>query len=141
MENNKITINKDNFKKWAYHEILHQQRILFDLCLDDYLLMPAKIHAKHKGKPVVIISLNDWKEFEESLSITFGDLSLARDLIKQMQPVFDEYYEEYEQKHKFNFDEYQKAQLLSYDSDEFEKVRDIFEKEYYKKLDDESLER
>lgn len=141
MENNKITINKDDFKKWAYHEILLQQRILFDLCLDDYLLMPAKTHTKYKGKSVVIISLNDWNEFEESLSNTLGDLSLARDLIKQMQPVFDEYYMEYEQKHRFNFDDYQKSQLLSYDSDEFEKVRDIFEKEYYQKLDNESLER
>lgn len=141
MKNDKITINKDDFKKWAYRELLQQQRLLFDVCRDDFFLMPDETHTKYKGKSVVIISLDDWKEFTESLGITFGDLSLARDLIKQMKPVFDEYYEEYEQKHKFNFDEYQKAQLLSYDSDEFEKVRDIFEKEYEKKLDEIALER
>ena len=54
--------------------------------------------------------------------------------------VFDEYREEYEKAHDFTFDDYIKMCEVSYDADEFERVKERFEEEYFKDLseDDET---
>ena len=59
----------------------------------------------------------------------------AREIINLMQPVYDEFYGEYQSKHKINFDDYMTVQLAAYDTDEFERIRDKFEDEYFKDID------
>ena len=120
----------------AYREVQRMRRILFDLCLEDYIREPEIVKTKWKGKEVILMSLDEWKTYQTQVSEALGDLFEAREIIQTMRPVFDEYASEYEAKHNISFDEYMNLAAVSYDADEFERVREQFENEYYKEIDE-----
>ncbi len=136
MNDNIIMINKDDFEQFTFDEVQKMRHILFDLCCEDYILMPRTEALREKGKDYIKMPLNDWKKYTDDVSIALGDLMTARDIIKVMKPIFDEYREEYEKAHDFAFDDYIKMCEVSYDADEFERVRDRFEEEYFKDISD-----
>lgn len=135
-DNEIITINREDFEQFAFEEVQKMRHILFDLCCEDYILMPSTEALREKGKDYIKMPLNDWKTYTDDVSVALGDLMTARDLIKAMKPVFDEYREEYEKAHDFTFDDYIKMCTASYDADEFERVRERFEEEYFKDISD-----
>lgn len=61
--------------------------------------------------------------------------------VEYMEPVYVEFHSEYEKAHNLSFDEYMKMVITSYDADEFERVRERFESDFYKEIDGEDLER
>ena len=131
-----LMIDRDRFEEFTYNEVQKMRHILFDLCCEDYILMPRTERIRQNGKEYIKISKEDWDTYIDDVSIALGDLMTARDLIKTMKPVFDEYREEYEKAHDFTFDDYIKMCEVSYDADEFERVRDRFEEEYFKDISD-----
>lgn len=135
-EDNILMIDRDRFEEFTYNEVQKMRHILFDLCCEDYILMPRTERIKQNGKDYIKMSKEDWETYTDDVSIALGDLMTARDLIKTMKPVFDEYREEYEKAHDFTFDDYIKMCEVSYDADEFERVRDRFEEEYFKDISD-----
>lgn len=142
MDNDKMIINKADFEEVVRQEVLRLRRIYFDMECEDYAPRCRVERIRHKGKQAVLIDADEWNRFDEWVGECLGDLMTAREIIGVMKPVFDEYYTEYQNKHKFNFDDYMTVQLASYDTDEFERVRDRFEDEYYKDIDgDEEPER
>ena len=120
----------------AYREVQRMRRILFDLCLEDYIREPEIVKTKWKGKEVILMSLDEWKTYQTQVSEVLGDLFEAREIIQTMKPVFGEYAAEYEAKHNISFDDYMNLAAVSYDADEFERVREQFENEYYKEIDE-----
>lgn len=135
-EDNILMIDRDSFEEFTYNEVQKMRHILFDLCCEDYILMPRTERIRHNGKDYIKMSKEDWETYIDDVSIALGDLMTARDLIKTMKPVFDEYREEYEKAHDFTFNDYIKMCEVSYDADEFERVRDRFEEEYFKDISD-----
>lgn len=131
-----LMIDRDRFEEFTYNEVQKMRHILFDLYCEDYILMPRTERIRQNGKEYIKMSKEDWDTYIDDVSIALGDLMTARDLIKTMKPVFDEYREEYEKAHDFTFDDYIKMCEVSYDADEFERVRDRFEEEYFKDISD-----
>ena len=82
------------------------------------------------------MSPDECETYQIQVSEALGDLFEAREIIQTMRPVFDEYVAEYEAKHNISFDEYMNLAAVSYDADEFERVREQFENEYYKEIDE-----
>ncbi|MCD8224464.1 MAG: hypothetical protein LUC99_06410 [Clostridiales bacterium] len=136
-----ITIDREALEKLVYDEVQKERHILFDVRAEDYFLIPCTIEKRYKGKKVIVITKEAWERHMEQLSVTLGDLTTARDLIERMKAVYEEYHEEYESKHGFDFDEYIKMSTASYDAEEFERVRERFEEEYDKHLFDDDWER
>ncbi len=142
MDNDKMIINKADFEEVVRQEVLKLRRIYFDMECEDYVPRCHVERIKRKGKQAVLIDADEWSRFDEWVGQCLGDLMTAREIIGKMKPVFDEYYTEYQNKHKLNFDDNVTVQLVSYDTDEFERVRDKFEDEYFKDIDgDEEPER
>lgn len=138
----KMIIDKSAFEDVVRQEVLRMRRMYFDICCEDYAPRCRVERSRRNGKQVVIIDADEWNQFDTWVSECLGDLMTAREIIDLMQPVYDEFYREYQSKHKINFDDYTVVQLTLYDADEFEKVRDRFEDEYFKDLkDDEEPER
>ena len=136
-----ITIEDTEVQEFIYQKVLAMRRMLFDLCTEDYPYMPKVISKWRRGKKVVIIPVDEWNRYNEDIAISMGDLMTAREMIKKMEPVYREFHEEYEQKHNLTFDEYMQQVIVDYDADEFEQVRERFEAEYYKQLEEEETER
>lgn len=136
-----ITIEDTELQELIYQKVLAMRRMLFDLCTEDYPYMPKVISKWRRGKKVVIIPVDEWNRYNEDIAISMGDLMTAREMIKKMEPVYREFHEEYEQKHNLTFDEYMQQVIVDYDANEFEQVRERFEAEYYKQLEEEETER
>ena len=136
MDTNTITIEKDKLEQYLYETVKEERRLFYELCYDDYLYLPAYERTQHKGMRAIIIQEKDWENYLEAVSECLGDLLTARELVKSMQSVYDEFYREYEKRHNFSFDKYMKMQVASYDTEDFEKVRERFENEFYKNEED-----
>lgn len=109
---------------------------MFDLCTEDYLCMPDAKSALRRGKKVVIIPLEEWERYNNEIGICLGNLMIARENIEKMQPVYDEYHEEFDKKHNISIENYINHVVASYNSDEFEAIRDKFEEHYYRQFED-----
>ena len=137
MDNNAtMTINKEEFEKMVYEEVKRERRMFYELCMDDYLYLPNVQKEKHKGQSVIMISESEWNYFMEMLSQCLGDLLTARELVKTMQSVYNEFHEEYERLHNIKVEDYIKIQVALCDTEDFEKVRDRFEEEFYNDSDE-----
>lgn len=132
-----ITIEDKELQELVYQKVLAMRRMLFDLCTEDYPYMPKVVSKWRRGKKVVLISEDEWNRYNEDIAISMGDLMTAREMIAKMEPVYREFHEEYEKKHQVSFDEYMQQMIADYDTEEFEQVRERFEEEYYKQLEDE----
>ena len=86
-DDNILMIDKNEFKEFTYNEVQKMRHILFDLCCEDYILMPSTEALREKGKDYIKMPLNDWKTYTDDVSVALGDLMTARDLIKAMKPV------------------------------------------------------
>ena len=140
MENEKILIDRSELDNILYDEALKCRHMFFDLCMEDYIPPLTVERTKRKRKSAVIIDADEWELYDNWVEGCLEDLMTAREIIKCMKPVFDEYYKDYEEKHSINFDNYIKSQVASYDADAFERVRDKFEDEYFKDIDEDELE-
>lgn len=142
MDDDKMIIDKSAFEETVRQEVLRLRRMYFDICCEEYAPRCRVERTRRKGKQVAIIDADEWNQFDEWVSECLGDLTTAREIIDLMQPVYDEFYGEYQRKHNISFDDYLTVQLASYDADDFERVRDKFEDEYFKDLiEDEEPER
>lgn len=140
-ENTIIATKDKELQELIYQKVLSMRRMLFDLCTEDYPYMPKISFARKRGKKVVVMSETDWNRYSDEFSVCLGDLLTAREMVKKMEPVYREFHEAYEQKHNITFDEYMKQVIIDYDTEEFEQVRERFEEEYYKQLENEETER
>lgn len=139
MKNEKILIDKSELDSILYDEVLKWRHMVFDLCLEDYAppLSVMQVEQRGTNQSVVVMDTEEWENYQNWISECLGDLFTARKLIERMKPVFNEYHKDFEEKHSFNFNSYIKSQVASYDADDFERVRDRFEDEYFKDLNDE----
>lgn len=135
-----ITLTQSEFDELIYEAVQKERHILFDMVLEDFALLPIYKERLYKGKKRITMTKEAWNRHLELLGQTLGDLTIAREKIKIMEPVYNEYYEAYKEKHSFELTEYMQHINFAYDSEEFERVRDKIEDMYYKRLDDE-LER
>ena len=133
MEN--ITVSHEELEQIVFEEVMKTQHILFDMCLEDYVLLPEIKENKRKGQ--IMISKQEWEKFLERIDMGFNELERARQLIGNMEPVYLKYRDEYARSHEFNLDHYAKMVTVDYSAEEFERVRDQFEDEFYKKLNNE----
>ena len=117
--------------------IKKEKRVLFDLHLEKFSLLPTRkrVHLWRKG--YVIIPEAEWDRFEDEDGQLLGDLETARRIIETEEPVFLEYCEEYCKKHAFSLEQYLNAVIAQYTSEEFERVRERYEEEYNRRLDEE----
>lgn len=141
MKEKQLIVTKSELESIVYEEVQKERHMLFDLCLEDYALLPLHTYGKRRGKQVVTVPLDGWENLLEQYSQVLGDLMIAREIIKKIKPVYDEYQKTYEKEHGFELYEYIKMVNTLYDSDEFERVRDQFEEEYNRQLDENALER
>lgn len=141
MENEQIIIDKDDLDRVMREGAYSWRRMIFDLGMEDYVPPLEVKRTKWRRKNVAIIDIREWDAYEEWICGCLEDLSQARDMIKAMQSVYDEYHGEYEEKHNIKLDDLICMQITSCDADEFERVRDRFEKEYFRDEDDEEPER
>lgn len=141
MEKDSITVTQKELEKVVYEEIQKERRILFDMRLEDYFLLPVLTEKKRRGKSYISMPRSAWEEFLEQVCRTLDDLETAREIIGWMEPVYREYHMDYEDSHSFNFDNYVRTATASYDADEFERVRGMFEEAFEKNYDNAGLER
>ena len=142
MTENTVLIDKDKLESLAYEEVQKMRHIFFDLRFEDYLLMPKHIKkGPDKGTEIVKIPLEEWNQYNDKIAECLGDLYTIRKIVEYMEPVYVEFHSEYEKAHNLSFDEYMKMVITSYDADEFERVRERFESDFYKEIDGEDLER
>lgn len=137
MKEQSITVTQDELERIVYEEILKERHILYDMHLEDYFLFPEVTEYAKKGKTYISMSKEAWEKHRKDVSHFLDDITLMRELVKMMEPVYREYYADYEAAHDFNFDDYMRMIVTSYDADEFERVRDMFEEDYFKQLDEE----
>lgn len=129
MTEDNMIIDRDKFETVVFDEVQKMRHMLFNLRCDDYIRMPDRKRVKRQGKDFIEIPREEWERYENEVSEALGDLFTARDLIQAMKPIFREYHEEYEEKHKISLDDYIKFVVSEYDTDEFERVRERFEAE------------
>lgn len=142
MTENTVLIDKDKLESLAYEEVQKMRHIFLDLRLEDYLLMPKHIKkGTDKGTAIVKVPLEEWNLYNDKVAECLGDLYMIRKIVEYMEPVYAEFHAAYEKAHNLSFDEYMKMVITSYDADEFERVRERFENDFYKDIDDEDLER
>lgn len=130
-----ITLTQDEFEQLIYEAVQKERHILFDMVLEDYALLPLYKEYKYKRKKRITMTKEAWERHLDLLGQTLGDLTLARETIEAMKPVYTEYYEAYKEKHSFDLTEYMQHINFTYDSDEFERVRDKIEDTYYNRID------
>lgn len=142
MEENTVLIDKDKLESLAYEEVQKMRHIFLDLCLEDYLLMPKHIKkGTDKGTAIVKIPLEEWNQYNDKIAECLGDLYTIRKILEYMEPVYIEFHVAYEKAHNLSFDEYMKMVITSYDAEEFERVRERFENDFFKDIDGEDIER
>lgn len=132
-----ITLTQSEFDELIYEAVQKERHILFDMVLEDYALLPVYKERLYKGKKRITMTKNAWEKHLGLLGQTLGDLTLARETIEAMKPVYKEYYNAYKEKHRFDLGGYIQYINFAYDSDEFNRVRDKIEDTYYNQLDDE----
>lgn len=130
-----ITLTQEEFDQFVYEAVQKERHILFDMVLEDYALLPFYKEYKYKRRKRITMTKEAWERHLDLLGQTLGDLTLARETIKTMEPVYNEYYEAYKEKHSFDLAEYMQHINFAYDSEEFERVRDKIEEAYYSQLD------
>jgi len=136
-EKHTIILTQKEFEQFVYDEIQKQRHILFDIRLEDYFLLPQITERRCKGGVCVSMSKEDWNKHLERLTTTIDDLMVARETIQIMEPVYKAYHKQYESEHAFDLDEHINLVNATYNAEEFERVRDMFEEEFYKQFDDE----
>lgn len=142
MTENTVLIDKDKLESLAYEEVQKMRHIFLDLRLEDYLLMPKHIKkGTDKGTKIVKVPLEEWNQYNDKVAECLGDLYTIRKIVEYMEPVYVEFHAAYEKAHNLSFDEYMKTVITSYDADEFERVRERFENDFYEDIDGEDLER
>ena len=136
-----IVIKDQELQELIYQKVSAMRRMLFDLRTEDYPYMPKTISKRRRGKKIVIMLEDEWNLYNEYVAVSMGDLETARELIKKMEPVYREFHEEYERRHNLSFDEYMQQIIVDYNAEEFERVKERFEEEYYNQLQGEDIER
>ena len=136
-----IVIEDQELQELIYQKVSAMRRMLFDLRTEDYPYMPKTISKRRRGKKIVIMLEDEWNLYNEYVAVSMGDLETARELIKKMEPVYREFHEEYERRHNLSFDEYMQQIIVDYNAEEFERVKERFEEEYYNQLQGEDIER
>lgn len=136
-----IVIEDQELQELIYQKVSAMRRMFFDLRTEDYPYMPKTISKRRRGKKIVIMLEDEWNLYNEYVAVSMGDLETARELIKKMEPVYREFHEEYERRHNLYFDEYMQQIIVDYNAEEFERVKERFEEEYYNQLKDEDIER
>lgn len=126
MENEQIIIDKKDLDHILREGAYTWRRMLFDLEMENYAPLINVKRTKWKRKNVAIIDITEWDAYEQWVNDCLADLSEARDLIKTMQAVYDEYHDDYEKKHNVQLDDLIRMQLVSCDAEEFERVRDKY---------------
>ena len=143
MKEKLITVTRDELEQIILEETLKERHILFDIGIEDYYEVPPVRESK-LYRNSVIISKTKWKKFLRWIEDMIIDFEQARNIIKVMEPVFREYHVQYEQEHlkaeaeqatSMDFDQYIKMAAASYDSDEFERTRELFEDTFSDSLD------
>lgn len=140
-EKNTFLVDKDKFEALVYEEVQKMRHMFLDLCVEDYLLMPKHIKKGNSGRNAIVkIPLEEWNQYNDMVSQCLGDLYTIRKILEYMEPVYAEFHTAYEEAHNISFDEHMKMVITSYDADEFERVRERFENDFYKDIDTEELE-
>lgn len=132
MEQEQLIITREELEDIVYEEVMKEQHILFDMRLEDYVLLPKTREIKRKSQ--IAMTKSEWEKFLERLDMGFNELEKARKLIRDMEPVYVKYREEYAKSQEFNLDHYAKMVTVAYSAEEFERVRERFDDEFYRNL-------
>lgn len=110
----------------AAQEYLETQRkMLYMLHLEreEISLHPTRKKIPFKGE-IVILSAEEWDDFETAYQERLSDLLECQNLIEELEEIKGRYYE------LTDLANFIKVDNNSYDADNFEKVRDRFEREF-----------
>lgn len=145
MKEKLITVTRDELEQIILDETLKARHMLFDIEIEDYF-EPPKPKESRFYKNSVLIKKAEWDNLLKQMEYILTDFQQARDIIKIMEPVYKQYHIQYEQSYPDQkpemsesdyFDKYIKMMTTSYDSDEFERTRELFEGIFPASLDDE----
>lgn len=117
-----MTIADDDLKTIIEKVLMDErERIYFDWVNMEEIVTPSlKIKRSwHMKKPVAIMNLEDWEQYRDSVKEILQAFFYACKRLELM--------EQNQQKPAMTFDEYIKKEVMAYDSEEFERVRDEFE--------------
>lgn len=112
----------DEERKRIYDDWIYDGNIVYPVC-------HIKKRTMYRKKTVVLMEQEAWENYQSEVKEILQALSYAHKQIEYFKQV------QY-QETKISFDDYIKKEVLDYDADDFEKVRNRFE-EVYKGIDDE----
>lgn len=143
MREKQITITQQELDKLVQRELEKRRRILFDICFENYGSNLTFVEKKFLWKHFIIIDKKEWERLWKQFSKVSEDLMDAREILEITEPFYKKYHTLHEpiqkQERPFSsFDEYIQMINTEYTSEEFERAREQFEKEYYNQLDDET---
>ncbi len=143
MKEKAITITQTELDQIVQKEFQKRRRILFDLCFEEYASNLIFKEKKVLWKTFIIIDKRNWDKLWNTLTKISSDLTDAREILEITEPFYKKYHSYHEPEPKneqtfSSFDEYVAMINTEYSSAEFERVREQFEEEYYKRFDDET---
>lgn len=112
-----------------------QRKIMYTLYLEKegIALQPVRTKLPFKGD-IVILSANEWDDYEAEFQAVLGNLEETYRIIDKLQDTAEKY-------HKMvDFDNYLKVNKLSCDINDFERVRERFQKTYDEDLGEDEIE-
>lgn len=138
MKEKLIAVTQEELEKIVFEEVQKERLMLFKLYMEDYILLPT-YNETIDGKQIVMLK-KAWEEHLEQLGQLMGDLDIAREHIKQIEPIYHEYFRRYyyEQTNTDVVANMIASASLACDADELERIRDRIEQTYYERLDSEA---
>lgn len=135
MREKQITITQEELDALVQKEFDKKRRMLFDMGFEGY---EPDLHYKVRnflGKRFITIDGTSWDRLQKRLTKLSDDLIDAREILEITEPFYKRYrvFHEEDVKRDYpfhSFDEYIRMIEAEYTSDEFERVREQFEKEY-----------
>lgn len=126
-----MLINDDDLETIVAQVLDDERKRIYEGWIYDGDIVLPVCHIKrslYRGKPVVLMEQEAWDNYQSEVKEILQALLYAHKQIEYFKQV------QY-QETKIPFDDYIKKEVLDYDADDFEKVRDRFD-ETYKGIDD-----
>ena len=117
-----MTINDDDLQIIIEQVLMDErEQIYLDWIETEDIIVPSLTIKRpwHRKKPVAVMNLEDWEQYRDSVKEVLQALYYAYKRLKL--------FEQTQKDTVTSFDEYIKKEVLAYDSEEFERVREHFE--------------
>ena len=117
-----MTINDDDLQITIEQVLMDErEQIYLDWIDTEDIIIPSLTIKRpwHRKKPIAVMDLEDWEQYRANVKEVLQALYYAYMRLKL--------FEQAQRDTAISFDEYIKKEVLAYDSEEFERVREHFE--------------